>query len=183
MTRIPLDPPRTVRSRLVDWYGRRQYGQVLDPGRAMAHNGRVLTSTLLHETLVGRWRSLDPTLKALAQMVPAATIGCSWCMDFGAMVSHHEGVAPRKILDIPVWRDSDAYTPLERQVMAFAEAMTQTPPTVTDEMVEGLRVHLSDGQLVELTAMVALENQRSRTNAALGLTSQGFKATCDLERV
>jgi len=183
MTRIPLDPPRTLTGRFTDWYSRRRYGQVLEPGRATAHNGRVLTTTLLTETSALRWRSLDPTLKALAQMVPAAAIGCSWCMDFGAFLSHHEGVAPEKIRQVPVWRDSDAYTDLERQVMAYAEAMTQTPPTVTDEMVEGLRARLSDEQLVELTALVALENQRSRTNAALGLTSQGFKASCDLDPV
>ena len=183
MTRIPLDPPRTLTARLTDWYSRRRYGQVLDPGRAMQHNGRVLRTMLLTETSAQRWRSLDPTLKALAQMVPAATIGCSWCMDFGAFLSHHDGVAPEKIRGVPAWRDSDAYTDLERQVMAYAEAMTQTPPTVTDAMVAGLRAHLSDEQLVELTALVALENERSRTNAALGLTSQGFKDTCELEPV
>jgi hypothetical protein len=32
-------------------------------------------------------------------------------------------------------RDSDLYTPLERRVLAYAEAMTATPPEVTDEMV------------------------------------------------
>jgi hypothetical protein len=33
---------------------------------------------------------------------------------------------------------------------------------------------------MELTSLVALENMRSRSNAALGLTSQGFKAECEL---
>ena len=58
--------------------------------------------------------------------------------------------------------------------------MTATPPTVTDEMVAGLREELDDAQLVELTAMIAAENLFSRTNSALGLTSQGFKDQCDL---
>ncbi|MET0840281.1 MAG: hypothetical protein ABWY19_15985 [Marmoricola sp.] len=58
--------------------------------------------------------------------------------------------------------------------------MTATPPTVTDEMVEGLRAELDDAALVELTEMISVENLRSRTNAALGLTSQGFKDHCDL---
>ena len=47
-------------------------------------------------------------------------------------------------------------------------------------MVAGLREELSDGQLVELTEMISVENLRSRTNVALGLTSQGFKAQCEL---
>ena len=46
--------------------------------------------------------------------------------------------------DVPRWRDSDVYTDLERQVMAYAEAVTATPPAVTDEMVAGLRRELDD---------------------------------------
>ncbi len=65
-------------------------------------------------------------------------------------------------------------------IVALAEAMTETPPAVTDEMVAGLREHLTEAQLVELTAMVAVENVRSRMNAAFGLTAQGFKARCEL---
>ena len=82
--------------------------------------------------------------------------------------------------DVLRWRDSDVYTDLERQVMAYAEAMTTTPPSVTDEMVAGLRRELDDAELVELTMMVAVENIRSRFNSALGLTSQGFKDRCEI---
>ena len=64
--------------------------------------------------------------------------------------------------------------------MAYAEAMTATPPAVTDEMVAGLRRELDDAELVELTMMVAVENVRSRFNSALGLTSQGFKDRCEI---
>ena len=46
---------------------------------------------------------------------------------------------------------SDVYTPLERKVLEYAEAMTATPPKVTDEMVAGLRADLDDAQVVELT--------------------------------
>jgi alkylhydroperoxidase family enzyme len=82
--------------------------------------------------------------------------------------------------DVPRWRDSDVYTDVERQVMAYAEAVTATPPTVTDEMVAGLRRHLDDAALVELTMMVAVENVRSRFNSSLGLTSQGFTDRCEI---
>jgi len=64
------------------------------------------------------------------------------------------------------------YTDLERQVLGYAEAMTTTPLQVTDEVVAALRHELDDAALVELTVMVAVENSRSRSNSALGLTSQ-----------
>jgi alkylhydroperoxidase family enzyme len=87
-----------------------------------------------------------------------------------------------KIEDAPRWRTSDAYTRLERRVPAYAEATTATPPRVTDEMVAELRRSLDDRQLVELTGYVALENFRSRTNAAMGLTADGFRAECAVPR-
>jgi alkylhydroperoxidase family enzyme len=113
-------------------------------------------------------------------MTSAVAIGCSRCVDFGYWNSTNEGVDPAKLRDVPRWRDSDVYTDLERQVMAYAEAMTTTPPSVTDEMVAGLRRELDDAELVELTMMVAVENVRSRFNSALGLTSQGFKDRCEI---
>jgi len=47
-------------------------------------------------------------------------------------------------------------------------------------MVEALRQQLSESQLVELTAIIAVENLRSRINSALGLTAQGFTGRCEL---
>jgi alkylhydroperoxidase family enzyme len=180
MTRIPLDPPRTPVYRLAEWYLRRSYGVVPDPLAAMGHNLPVLMTDALFETSLARWKRLDPTLKALAVMAAAVSIGCSWCVDFGYWVSANDGVDPAKLGDVPRWRDSDVYTELERDVMAYAEAMTSTPMAVTDEMVAGLRRRLDDAELVELTMMVSVENVRSRFNSALGLTSQGFQDRCEV---
>jgi alkylhydroperoxidase family enzyme len=64
--------------------------------------------------------------------------------------------------------------------MQYAEAMTQTPPTVTDEMSARLLDQLGAAALVELTAFVALANLVSRSNTAFGIESQGFSAACGL---
>ncbi|MGY1703219.1 carboxymuconolactone decarboxylase family protein [Geodermatophilus sp. SYSU D00697] len=180
MARIPLDPPRTLVTRLAEWYARRTYGVLPDPLAAMAHHPGVLVTDAVFETSLARWSRLDRTLKALAVMASAVSIGCSWCVDFGYWISSQEGVDAEKLRAVPTWRDSDVFTDLERQVMAYAEAVTATPPAVTDEMVAGLRRELDDAQLVELTMMVAVENVRSRFNSALGLTSQGFRDRCEL---
>ena len=180
MARIPLDPPRTPLYRLTEWYSRRRFGTVADPAAAMGHAPRVLATNAGFEMGVEKWHRLDPTLKALAEMAASVTIGCSWCVDFGYWVSVSEGTDPVKMQDVPRWRESDVYTDLERQVLAYAEAATATPPAVTDEMVDGLRRELGEAALVELTMMIAVENQRSRFNSALGLTSQGFKDRCEI---
>jgi alkylhydroperoxidase family enzyme len=119
---------------------------VLDPVAAVGHNSPVGLAYGLFELQVERWRTLDRGLKDLAVMAAAATIGCSWCMDFGywESVMKHD-VRAEKIRAVRRWRDSDVFTELERLVLEYAEAMTGTPPTVTDEMVQRLRGHLSEG--------------------------------------
>lgn len=180
MARIPLDPPRSIQNRLLAWYSRRSFGAVLEPSLALAHHPQVLRGDTRWEMSVQRWHRLPAGLSALAQLAAASTVGCSWCMDFGYWLSMSGGLDAAKVREASHWRDSVAYTDVERRVLAYAEAMSVTPPTVTDEMVAGLRADLDDAQLVELTMMIAVENQRSRVNSALGLTSQGFADRCEL---
>ncbi len=87
---------------------------------------------------MAKWDALDADLKNLAQVAAAASIGCSWCLDFGYFAAHSNGQSVEKFAEVPHWRESDVFTPLERDVIAFAEAMTATPPEVTDAMVDGL---------------------------------------------
>jgi alkylhydroperoxidase family enzyme len=181
MARISLDPPKTLSYRIATTFTRRRYGTTPDPVAAIGHNMKVGRSYALFELGVERWRALDHGLKDLAVMAAAVSIGCSWCVDFGyweATMNHK--VPAAKIRAVPGWRDSDVFTELERLVLEYAEAMTDTPPSVTDEMVARLREHLTEAELVELTAIVAVENLRSRINSALGLRAQGFKDRCDI---
>jgi alkylhydroperoxidase family enzyme len=181
MARISLSPPKSLSYRIGTRFARRRYGVMLDPGAAGAHNVKVARSYALFELGVERWRTLDRGLKDLAVMAAAASIGCAWCLDFGyweATMNHQ--VPAEKVRAVPGWRDSGVFTELERLVLEYAEAMTATPPTVTDEMVARLGAHLNEAELVELTAIIAVENLRSRINSALGLTAQGFKDRCEI---
>jgi AhpD family alkylhydroperoxidase len=181
MARISLDPPKTLSYRLSAWYARRRYGTQIEPLAAMGHNMPVTRADAIFELQIQRWRKLDQGLKDLAVMAAAAQIGCAWCIDFGywESVTNH-GVAAEKIRAVPHWRDSEVFSELERLVLEYAEAMTATPPQVTDDMVTRLSAHVTEQQLVELTAIVAVENLRSRINSALGLTAQGFKDRCEI---
>src|ERR1019366_7179219 len=107
-------------------------------------------------------------------------LNCSFCLDLGYFMAHNEGLDEAKAREVPRWRESRIFTPLERDVMEYAEAMTQTPPTGTDEMSARLLEQLGPPALVELTTFVALANLYSRTNTAFGIESQRFAAACDL---
>ncbi len=183
MSRIPLDITRSGwLGRIAATASRRRYGTVLEPLAAAAHQPWVLWANIGNELVVERrWRRLDPALRDLAVVAAASRLGCAWCMDFGYWKTHSEGtLSEAKLQAIPAWRDSGLFTDLERQVLGYAEAMTDTPIEVTDDQVEQLRQTLGEGRLVELTAYIALESQRSRFNSALGLSGQGFRDRCEL---
>lgn len=184
MARISLRPRRTMMVRLATWYARRRYGKDFDPLLAVGHHPRVLRTMARTEMGVARWKALDEGLKHLAVMVSAARIGCSWCMDFGHWEAERLGLPMEKVSKVPAWREHrEAFTALELLVMEYAEQMTETEPAVTDAVAGELLAHLGEQAFVELTVMISLENFRSRINSALGLTSQGFSASCAVQPV
>ena len=178
--RVPKATITGAYGRALEWYARRTYGEVPDNAYVLWHNRPVLKAVFGFEQKVAKLNGLDPHLKTYAVMASAASIGCSWCLDFGYYLAHEDGLDEAKVREVPRWRDSSVFTDLERDVMAYAEAATATPPTVTDEQVAALRERLGDPVVVELTMMIAIENQRSRFNAAMGLASQGYSDVCDL---
>ncbi len=178
--RIPKAPITGLYGKTLSVYARRTYGEIPDNAHVYWHHRKVLRAVLGFEQKVAKWDKLDPTLKSYAQLASAGVIGCSWCLDFGYFMAHNDGLDLAKVREVPRWRESDVFTPLERDVLAYAEAMSSTPLGVTDEMVAGLVEQLGAEAVVELTQMVALENMRSRFNAAAGLQSQGYSDVCDL---
>ena len=128
----------------------------------------------------GEWDAADESLKSLAHMAVSAQVGCSWCLDLGYLLAANQNLDLTKASQVPRWREADVFTPLERDVMAYAEAMTNTPPTVTDEMTEGLLEELGPRAMVELTAFIGFANLSTRANTALGIESQGFSADCEI---
>jgi alkylhydroperoxidase family enzyme len=178
--RIPQAELTGVYGALVKRMSRKLLGDVADPVQVAWHNRKVLNFTFLVGRKSQKWDQCDENLKSFAHMAVASLVGCSWCLDFGYFHAHNEGLDVAKAREVPRWRDSDVFTPLERDVMEYAEAMCQTPTAVTDELSARLLRELGPAALVELTAYVALANFYTRMNTALGIESQGFAAACDL---
>ena len=74
------------------------------------------------------------------------------------------------------YRKSPLFSIRDRLALELAERMTYTGKRVTDRFFKRLKKHFSDAELVELTAVIALENFRSKFNPVFGVESQGFCA-------
>ena len=178
--RIPHAQIAGVYGALAKKFSKKQFGVVPDPLAVMWHNRPVLKAYFAIGGKAEKWSACDASLKSFAHLAVASLVGCTWCLDLGYFKAHDDKLDLGKAREVPRWRESDAFTPLERDVLEYAEAMTSTPPTVTDELSARLLTALGAPAMVELTAYVALANLWTRTNTAFGIESQGFAAACDL---
>jgi alkylhydroperoxidase family enzyme len=174
--RIPrAEVPADIRAAMIA-----QLGAVPEPVEVLWHHPRIAQDNQELSARAAAWDAADAGLKTLTHMVVAARIGCGWCLDVNYFLALNQKLDAAKAGQVPGWRTSDAFTPLERDVFAYAEAMSSTPPAVTDEMSAGLLDRLGPAALVELTVYIGFANMAARTNIAHGITSQGFAAACGL---
>ncbi|GAA4877006.1 carboxymuconolactone decarboxylase family protein [Saccharopolyspora cebuensis] len=177
MPRIPLVPAARA-DRLTRWVYRvcaRKYGAVLEPLAVLAHHRKLMLASGVAELAVEKAATVLPAaVRELAVYRVATALGCSWCVDFGTMLQRNEGLDLDRLAEIDDYRNSAAFSELDRLVIEYADAMTALPMRVTDEQVAELERRLGRAGAVELTHLIALENQRTRFNHALGITAQGF---------
>jgi alkylhydroperoxidase family enzyme len=180
-TRIPKTELTGVYGALVKRMSRRMFGAVPEPAEVLWHNRKVLNFSFGIGRKIQKWDQCDESLKSFAHMAVASLVGCSFCLDLGYFSANNEGLDLAKAREVPRWRESEAFTPLERDVMEYAEAMTVTPPAVTDEVSDRILKAIGPAAMVELTTYIALANFMTRGNVAMGIESQEFSAACGLE--
>ena len=178
-TRIaPLSPKKaSLTTRLMWRYAKRRFGEVPEPFAIYAHHPGLMIAGGVHEGMLERASTtVPPNVRELAVYWTARAIGCSWCVDFGAMLMRLEGLDMARLRAIDDYATSPLFTDDERAAIAYADAMTTDPHTVTDEQVEDLRTRFGDKGVMELTYQIGVENMRARINSALGITEQGFNS-------
>ena len=179
--RIPKAEITGLYGAMVKRLSKKMFGEVPEPVLVAWHNRKVLDFSFTVGRKSQKWDRCDADLKSFAHMAVASLVGCSFCLDLGYFQAHNEGLDETKAREVPRWRESDVFTPLERDVMEYAEAMSLTPPKVTDELSARLLDQRGRAELVELTAFIALANLYTRTNTAFGIESQEFSAACELK--
>ena len=95
-------------------------------------------------------------------------------MDIGSAVSRDEGVAREKLESLAEYATSPVFSELERLVLRLADELSRTPASVPDELYQALRVHLDEGQLIEVASAIAWEHYRSRFNRVFDFGSDDF---------
>jgi len=144
----------------------RRGGTLLNLDRQLLHSAPLARGW---NGLMGAIRGqslLDGALRELVILRVAVLNRAPYEFAQHAPVALAEGLSPAQVDAVRDWRGSALFDARSRDVLAYADAMT-LQVQVPQPLFDALRAHLSDREVVELTATVAGYNMVSRFLEAL----------------
>jgi alkylhydroperoxidase family enzyme len=144
----------------------RRGGRLLNLDRQLLHSAPLARGW---NSLMGAIRGdmkLDSRLRELVILRVAVLNRAPYEFDQHAPVALAEGLSQAQVDAVRDWQGSVLFDARSRDVLAYADAMT-LQVQVPQPLFDALRAHLSDCEVVELTATVAGYNMVSRFLEAL----------------
>ena len=112
-------------------------------------------------------RKLDPQLRELGQTRVGWARGSQFVFSQHCKSCRSIGIPEEKIEAIPHWQVADCFSPIERAVLAYTDGLALDGGRVADGVMEILREHLSDEEIVELTYITCLYDMHAKMSIAL----------------
>jgi len=156
---------------------KKNYGEVLHPTRWWGRIPALFWLVALFVGFLERKRArLTPVMRALLMTRVSQVCHCAFCIDANSLRLAERCGALDKVLDVANWHTSAVFSEEERIALAYADAVTATPPRVDEALKAQMKQLFTDDVITEMTALIAFQNLSARFNAALDIPSQGL---CD----
>ena len=114
-------------------------------------------------------RKLDPKLRELGQTRAGWARGSQFVFSQHCKAARDVGLAEEQISAVPAWQTADCFSPVERAVLAYTDALVLDGGRVPDPTFAALRSALSDEEFLELTYIVCLYEMHATMCRALRL--------------
>lgn len=114
-------------------------------------------------------KRLDPVLRELGQTRAGWLVGSKFVFSQHCKSCRALGMPEEKIRAITGWEVSDQFSPLERAVLAYTDALVAERGRVDDAIFTVLKDHLSDEQILDLTYITAMYSMHAVISRALRL--------------
>ena len=112
---------------------------------------------------------LPHTTVELVNMRASQINGCAVCLEGGLRDAVKSGESVDRLMVLPGWRDSPAFTDAERAALALTEAVTRLADTSTgvpDDVWDAAAAQYDEPQLAALVLQIASINVWNRLNIA-----------------
>lgn len=114
-------------------------------------------------------RKLDPKLRELGQIRAGFAVGSQFVFSQHCKASRAVGLTEEQIRAIPSWSAAGCFSPLERAVLAYTDALVLDRGRVPDGVFDALKAGLSDEEILELSYVVGTYAMHAVLSRALRL--------------
>ena len=114
-------------------------------------------------------RLLDPVLRELGQTRAGWARGSQFVFSQHCKSCRALGMSEEMIAGIPAWGVCDAFSPVQRAVLAYTDCLVLDGGRVPDAIFDALHTHLSDEEILELTYITAMYDMHAVMSRALRL--------------
>lgn len=114
-------------------------------------------------------RKLAPKLRELGQTRAGWTVGSQFVFSQHCKAMRDAGFTEEQVKAIPSWSVAECWSPVERAVLAYTDALVLQHGRVADGVFDALREHLSDEEILEFTYITATYAMHATMSRALRL--------------
>ena len=114
-------------------------------------------------------RKLDPVLRELGQTRAGYAVGSRFVYSQHMKAARFAGLSEEQVQAIAHWQVADCFTPVQRAVLAYADALVLQHGRVPDGVFAALKAELSDEEILELTYVTATYIMHAVMSRALRL--------------
>lgn len=111
--------------------------------------------------------------RAIAALATAQAHDCKYCVSHMSASALRAGMTGNEIAATTPSSSEGLYDEKERLIVEYATTLTRDTDGVTDEMLERMKQHFTDAELVNLTLVVGLYNLTGRFLKALRVDVEG----------
>ena len=157
------------------FYGvmRKMFGKDFTPAKIQMRVPGLVWGGIAMEAALGRKRLVSLRYIQLGKIRAAARIGCPFGIDVNSAVGRKAGLSDGKLRAV-LGQDASPFNDTERLVIKLADAITDTPANVPDDLYARLGNQFSEEQLMQLGAQIAFENYRARWNRIFDVESDNL---------
>ena len=106
---------------------------------------------------------VEHSLLELIRLRASQINGCAFCVDMHTSDARKAGETERRLYAVSVWRETPFFTPRERAVLAWTEALTLLPQNhASDADYAALAEQLTPAEMVNVTLAIGSINTWNR---------------------
>lgn len=122
----------------------------------------------LNQAVMENHGRVTSALKRLIAYVSSYTAGCRYCQAHGIRAAERYGASEDQLLHIWEYPSHPAFSEAERAALDYSVAASSVPNVVDETISARLHAHWDDGEIVEITGVIALFGFLNRWNDSMG---------------